>query len=509
MFIEGPGPKIVRDRPKKEVSAKELPSVIVDPSYLKETEPSIENSVLEYIRKNEGSAEAEPSVIVSEDLLEEGRKFDINKAIEEVLVEDTKVVSMEDINSISPRDSGLAEQNITESFNSENKKLHDELPPKGKKMTERIFDVIHKIPGINRIVGKLEIAYNQSKADKNREVNVGLKDQMEKLSREIAVLEGTKKEMNDLTLQFEKQGSGLESVVLSLSVKVNDLDTRRNNLLEKKENIQSEFEERENKIKLHTAEINRVADTLIEKYNKSIEPLKKELDSLQLVEDKISLDESVSDALHEEQKKRLDSISAKGIELKAVLVKTGMSEKEIQNFGAMKSLEKLVVEGNAKIDKEKANLDKQRTNTIEKIEKTKGKAGVYQSKIEEFERLKNNLPILIESPVYLVRDEDIIAEESEEPVRRENSYEADDRLDVVNYIKRWNVFLTERYGSDAENNDFVKTDNFVRDTGLNRSTKLDAKKFKNILGKYYKYARIPTFSFNDSADEFFAKKINL
>ena len=73
---------------------------------------------------------------------------------------------------------------------------------------------------------------------------------------------------------------------------------------------------------------------------------------MQLAEDKVGLDQSVYEARHEEQGKRLDSIERKKIELKTVLAKTGMSEKEIQNFVSIKSLDKLVLEGIAKIYKE-------------------------------------------------------------------------------------------------------------------------------------------------------------
>ena len=59
------------------------------------------------------------------------------------------------------------------------------------------------------------------------------------------------------------------------------------------------------------------------------------------------------------------------------------------------------------------------------------------------------------------------------------------------------------------NNGLIKMDNFLQDTGLPRSAKLDSQKLKNILDKYYKYARIPSVEFNQNADEFFAKNINL
>lgn len=498
MFIEGPGPKIVKDK-KTEVPETELPSVIVDPKYLEEIKPdNIEQSVLDYIEQGGQASEAK-----EEDEWEVSSHLDLSR-IKQPKTDAEKAKELLTMD-LPGRESGKATAEI---FNSENKKLHDELPPKGKKMTERIYDFIYKIPGINRVVGKLEIAYNQSKADKNLKVNAGLKAQMEKMSQEIAVLDGTKKELSNLTSQFEKQGSGLESVVLSLSVKVNDLDTKRNNLLEKKEKIQDEFEERENKIKLHTAEINRVADTLIERYNKSIEPLKKELDSLQLAEDKIGLDESVFNALHEEQKTKLDIISNKGLELIAVLKKTGMSDKEIQNFGAIKSLEKLATEGIAKIDKEKAEIAAKRSELVAKIEKTKTKAGIYEGKVKEFESLKYDTPILLDKPIHRVKDEGIITEKSAEPAYRESAHEAYNRLDVGSYINRWNTFLTEKYGSQ-DDNDFVKMNDFMRDTGLSRSAKLDSKNFKNILSKYYKYARIPTSSFNQKADEFFTIYINL
>ena len=481
------------------------------------SEPSIENSVLDFIEK--GGKAPEPTIVQKVlDIMEKDddvkANLDLNKALRELSTEDEKLVSMEDINSISPRDSGLEEKFSAESLNPENKKLHDELPPKGKKMSERIFGLIYKIPGINRVVGRLEIAYNQSRIDKNQQIEAQMRNQMDELNEKIEESARTEKEIERLSSEIGNMGIKDEftSTSLSASAKNEELTEKRRELEKKKEKIQDKLAEREKQTEIHRARIDSVADTLIEQYNETLKPMKEELEKLQSSEDELDLKGVASEAMHEEQEKELDAVAGKRLELMAALTKTGMSEKEIQAFGAIKSLEKLIVEGMEKIQKENMDMAAKRADVVAKIEKTKTKAGVYQGKVEYFENLKNNQKIEAEtrSKIKAQAEKPSVGASGGfggEARSREAVYEVDNRPDVGNFINSWNAFLTEKYGSNSTKDDFVKMDNFLRDTGLPRSARLDSKNFKNILGKYYKYAKIPTFSFKHNADEFFAKKI--
>lgn len=96
--------------------------------------------------------------------------------------------------------------------------------------------------------------------------------------------------------------------VESLQLKIKVIDQQKINLLNEKDKVQSKFEARENKAKLYTNERDRVADKLIGRYNEKLEPMEKELESLQTCKDQADLVIAVTEVKHKEQIAKLDGI---------------------------------------------------------------------------------------------------------------------------------------------------------------------------------------------------------
>lgn len=84
--------------------------------------------------------------------------------------------------------------------------------------------------------------------------------------------------------------------------------------------------------------------------------------------------------------------------------------------------------------------------------------------------------------------------------------EARERRQIDFYIAGWNLYIQEKFGSGASSK-LVSQRDFLEATGLPAKFKLDFEDFKNILGKYYKFRKIPMDRFSESIDEFFEKKI--
>lgn len=392
-------------------------------------------------------------------------------------------------------------------LNSENKSFFGRMSEGGKKIADRVYEGLYKIPGVNRVVGKLEIAYNQFLVDEHEEMAVGFKNKMDGLDLKSEAFEQSKKEI-ELVIENLKQQNipGAES----LQLKIKSIDQQKNNLLNEKDKIQSKFEARENSAKLFINERNRVADKLIERYNEKIRPMEKELENLQTCKDQVDLFVAVTEVKHKEQITKLDDIEKKKTKIEEALRGTGMSEKEIRKFEAIKTLEEYLSKGREDIKMEKEKLTQKNAEINAKIAKVDAKANPYRDKREEFVRVKKGRPLKMNVPTRergqeFTEAEEVIshvrAERSEyEPPRTheqesstetegESTEEGEERLKTTDCISIWNSFIEKAYGKTHKG--LIDQEDFLRSTKLSKGYELDFKDFKNILKKYYKSRKIP------------------
>lgn len=410
-------------------------------------------------------------------------------------------------------------------LNSENQGVLGRISEGGKKIASQVYEGLYKIPGVNRVVGKLEIAYNQFWIDKHEEKAVQFKNKMDGLGLKSEAFEQSKKEIESVIQDLKQQNiPGVESLELKIKV----IDQQKINLLNEKDKVQSKFEARENKTKLYTNERDRVADKLIGRYNEKLEPMEKELENLQTCKDQADLIITVTEVKHKEQAEKLDNIEKRKTQVEEALRRTGMSEKEIRKFEAVKTLDGFLNQGRENIRIEKENLAKRKAEINQKIAKVDAKANPYRDKREEFARVKEGRPLKIEVPTRergrdftgteettphtraeSSRSEYSSSYERESPVETEEVVEEDkERLNTVSFISGWNAYLQEKYGKKLPG-EMIDPKDFLRSTRLSAEHKLDFKDFKNILTKYYKFRKIPADKLNKSIDKFFAEKIKV
>lgn len=411
-------------------------------------------------------------------------------------------------------------------LSEENKSFLGRMSEGGKKIAGQVYEGLYKIPGVNKVVGKLEIAYNQFWIDKHEEKAVDFKNKMDGLDLKAGAFEQSKKEIESVIEDLKSQNiPGVESLQLKIKV----IDQQKINLLNEKDKVQSKFEARENKAKLYTNERDRVADKLIGRYNEKLEPMEKELENLQTCKDQADLIIAVTEVKHKEQIAKLDGIEKRKTQVEEALRRTGMSEKEIGKFEAVKTLAVFLSEGREKIRLEKENLAQRKAKINKKIAKVDAKANPYRDKREEFARVKEGRPLKINVPTRERGGEFKGTEETTPHTRAENSggyessrtYEKEspeaeektieedkERLKTQDYISGWNSYLQEKYGKKLPG-ELIDSKDFLISTRLSAEHKLDFKDFKNILTKYYKFRKIPADKLNKSIDKFFAEKIKV
>lgn len=412
-------------------------------------------------------------------------------------------------------------ERTTSVLSPENRNFFYRMSEKGRKIANQVYEGLYKIPGVSRIVGKMEIAYNQFWIDRYQEKAVEFKSKMDNTDLKIEVLDQSKEEIESVIENLKQQNiPGVES----LQLKLQDIERQKEKLLNKKDRYQSKFEAVDNKIKLYTNKRDRIADKLISRYEEKLKPLEEELEKLQTYKDQIDLLIAVTKAKNKEQISKLNEIEKSKNQLEENLRKTGMREREIRKMAVIKELNKKIAEGQRKIKAEEENLSKRKAKIDKKIAKVDRKANPYRDKREEFVRIKERRPIRIEVSerkrgIEFKGEEEVKAHprvetgrervsvstriEAEEMVEEE-IVEEKEKLRTAVYIKRWNEFLIENYKEDAH---VVDLTDFLEATGLSEDFVLDFDDFKNILEKYLKYRKIPMDQFNQNIDNFYDQKI--
>lgn len=397
---------------------------------------------------------------------------------------------------------------IISNLSPENKNFLGKMSEEGVKIASQVYEGLYNTPGVNRIVGKLEIAYNQFWIDKYQQKAAKFKGKMDGLDLRIGALDESKKEIESFIKSLKSQNiPGAES----LQIKLQNIDRQKVELLNEKDKKQSKFEAIDNKLKLYTNERDRVADKLIGYYEEKLKPMEAELERLQTFNNQIDLLAAAAEVKNKEFLNKLDDLKKRKDQIAETLHKTGMSEKKIRKSEAIKALkqiENILLDGQKKVRMEKENLAKRKAEINKRIAKVDSKANPYRDKREEFIRIKKGRPIEIkvaprQRSVDVKGGEEIRVHSIKVEVGiREVGNE--ERLRIADYLSLWNTFLKEIYKDKAE---VIDTKDFLRETGLPKNSKLDFEDFKNILEKYLKYRKLPVDQFNQNIKKFFEQKI--
>lgn len=483
------------------------------------------------LKTDEGTyASEEPSVIVSKELSQE----EMAQKAQELLSGEIPGGMSGEMPKKTPE--SIEDIDPTDNFNDDNKDLYSKLPTKSKKTAGRVFGILYKIPGVQQIVGRLEIAHKQSKIDKHQNVNIGLKEQLNSIGYQLESLEIAKKGLEEVSAQFEAQGI-VETK--SLDLKIADINKQIADFGKQKNEIQSEFEDRKRKIDRHVDERDDVADMLIEKYTETLKPMEAVLTDLQSNRDQLELTEAVLYAQHVEKVREFDKLKKTKEDYEIDLRKDGFSVIEIKENAGIKMMEEQLNNGYKKVVDEHNEILKQKSEIDAKIGNVKVKANVYYDKRDNFVRVKNNHPLKIKvetrsregvitedeakkraeqtkvdvdnrrNPVIeVVIDSSVGVSGGVEGGVKEKAVEKDSRLGVMENINNWNAFLKKKYGDNA-NKQVVPIASFCLKTGLIDSMKFQPRLLKDMIKKYYKYLGITVpDKISKDMDEFFVKKIN-
>ena len=411
-------------------------------------------------------------------------------------------------------------------LNPENKGFFGRMSERAKNLADKVYEGLYKIPGVNRVVGKLEIAYNNHWIKNHEEAKSHYKNKMDELDLEAGRFGQSKRELESSIEDLKLQNA---PGVASLQLEIRIIDQKIINLKNEKDIAQSKFEARENKTKIYTNERDRVANKFIEGYDKKLQPLEKTLENLETCKDQADLDIAVMEAIHNTLEAKAKISEETKREIENTYRNLGRTEKDIKNIGAVRELKSFLAKDSKNRRLEKEKLLKVKAEINKKIAGVNAEANPYRDKRERFVRIKGVRPIEMDVSIRErgiehkdteeitsgTRAENSGGYESSRTYERESSIEAEEeteedkeRLKTQDYISGWNSYLQEKYGKKLPG-ELINPRDFLISTRLSAEYIMDFKDFKNILTKYYKFRKIPADKLNKSIDKFFTEKIKV
>jgi len=396
-------------------------------------------------------------------------------------------------NQTKPKDK---KQEILANLNSENQSFFNRMSEKEQRVVSRVYEGLYEVPVLNRIIGKMEIAYNQSWADQHQKEALELKSDLDKIDFRIDAFDQSKKEIESVIEDLKKEN--IPGVTDSLQLKIQNVERKKAKLLNKKDKIQSRIEAKENKMKTYINKRDYVVDKFINRYEGRLEPMEVELEKLQTYKNEVDLLVATTEVRYKEQ---LASLENKKARIISALRKTGMSERKIRNFENVKEFNKILKDRRKRAKAAKERLEKRKIKISQKIAKVDAKANSYRDKREKFIRIKNRKPI--EFNVKTRRREEAKDQDQEEVLSHNwgaesasvEKEEEKEKRTVKEYIEFWNNSVTKDAGGAEKL--IIEIKYFEKTARLSKNFNLSFEDFKKILGKYLKVKGMSTDYFNE------------
>lgn len=410
------------------------------------------------------------------------------------------------------------EDKLGEMLNSDNRSRYERMSDGGKQLAQGIYEKLYKIPVLNRMVGKLEIAYQSFWLKRHQEKAVKFKNKIDGLDLQVKAMEQTQEEMKKQIALLAEQGiSGA-----SLELKIQEIEGKKAKIQERKDGVRTKFDVREDKLKIRANNRDRIAGQLIEYYDGKLEPMEKKLEELNTTRDEIDLVEAVNTARHNEDLARLDELQNQRDNIVELLRRTGMSDREISNNEAILELDGTIAQGHANIKADKADVAKRREAVNKSIAKLDAKANPHRDKREAFVRVTKLRPIdfnmttreqgKASDDYELTQGRTRPEEQIESPqttsapenIEATASTEQESRRSISQGIENWNRFLQEHNQNQQL---AINPNEFMSQTRLSADFRPSAKDFENIVIKYFKLKKVPQNLVNDAIKYIHANNI--
>jgi hypothetical protein len=370
-----------------------------------------------------------------------------------------------------------------------------------------MFESIKNIPTMNRFTAKIGIAYNQFFIDKKEGKQIDLKDRMDDLDLNLKNLNESKQKMQQV---IENLKNGGETGYSSMILEVKNIEKKELEESNKKDRLQSKIEKRENKIKLYTNKRDKIANTMVEKYDKKLSPIEENLENLETERNMLEMFKVGKEAEIEGINDRINFIDKqKQIVVEGLLAQGITADKIDRNIHVIKFTKDVNSYINQILDI-RLNIEKRSENINKKIEKADKKANPYKDRRNEFIRITEKRPIKINLEERANLNQNEIREETIEHTRIDNPetntpkfasfqttvdsgyQESGDRIKFYEILSGYNSAIKE----DGNNNGLLINEAIAYKT-VNRNVKFTKEKFVEFAKAYYQMKKVPKTQYEE------------
>lgn len=423
----------------------------------------------------------------------------------------------------------LEPERIAPIIENNNKSLWGKISGGAKEIMSNAYEGIYLTPGLNKVVGKMEIAYNQFWMDKKEGKAARLKDKMDSFGSQNDALESAKSEISKASSMLEEMGLPGVASNLRAEKKIETQISKNENKIDK---LQGKIEDRENRIKLFANKRDAIADRLITHYEKKLSPIEGRLGVLEEQRNEIELLCISSEVQLDEQKARVKKIEESRAQIEAVYLKAGYSDKQIRKNDSIKMLNDQINSIYTGIQLEQAKIADKRKEINTKIAKINRKAEPYRNKKNNFIRVKNNRPIDFGLKERKYADEWKGTEETEGHPREpgddiyekqygyndsENNYEIvyKDMESFENLTEEWNILVVrnsehvkDEQGETRQSSEFLRIppEEIIRATRMRPGSQMTRENFVRIVEQYYKVKKVAKPMYEKIINKFIEKK---
>ena len=384
-----------------------------------------------------------------------------------------------------------------------NRGFWEKMSEKGRSVVSALYKSINPIPGLSRLVAKMGIGYNQKWIELKEEKSAELKDKMDSLDLNIKTSNQSKVKMTEIMENLKKSGN---PGYATMAIEIKKMERAEAKLGNKRNNLQSRLEKRENTTKLYTNKRDAIADKMIGKYERNLSPIEGKLDVIHNEREKMDLfilGREVEMQAEEADCKNLEDTKNSILE---ALMSAGKSDKKAGRDRTVKSLEKQIETRREKIAKNRAGLEKKQRESNERIAEVDAQAQPYRDRRDQFVRVKEGRPIDFNLQERSALKNNKIMEETSSHPRTTEESTVDASLPMGTIDTSGDTSSTENASSLSNRisnyNEYVKKNNLKKDLqididvlrkglGLNKETVISVEMYKKILEQHYKVKKIP------------------
>jgi chromosome segregation ATPase len=374
------------------------------------------------------------------------------------------------------------------------KEVVSNMSEKAKNIASGIYEGIYQNSVADRIVGRIEMSFNQFWVDTHQAKE-------EELQEKVAVKKGEVKDWNSKIRSIASsmtELSGLGQDTTSVQKRIEQFEKKKQAVMAKQAALETKVKVRIEKKEAYIGRRNEIADKLIDYYSERITPIEARIHDLNKNVDVLDFDVMADEIRNKERTAKLNEIKEAKEKLAERYLAAGMSSFKVHFDKTITQLGRNVRSGEHEVEKEQDKIQRHKIEIEkrkEKIQKVEEKTKPYEEKIDKLEAIKRKnvkratIEADIGPKVDLVKREEKFSLYMEQVLSEyENRAEKEKLYSVGDLVSKWNNSLVERHKGKKSTriNNQISLDKFNDITEFTPDNKMTTEDFKRALLGYKK-----------------------